>query len=56
MHSEYTHLVRIGEFELPAIPGPDNNGLATDVSQEFQQKLPQLYRAAAWREEEGQIR
>lgn len=42
-----THVIRIGEFEFPVVPGPDNNVLATDVSQELQQELPELYGAAA---------
>jgi hypothetical protein len=45
MQQEYTHLVRIGEFEFPPVPSPDYNGLTTDVGQEFQEKLPKLYRA-----------
>ena len=47
MQEEYTHLVRIGEFEFPPVPSPDYNALTNDVGQEFQEKLPELYRATA---------
>ena len=36
------HLVRVGEFELPAVAGPRDKVLATLVGQQFQKELPQL--------------
>lgn len=36
------HLVRVGEFELPAVASPRYETLARFVCQQLQQELPQL--------------
>ena len=41
------HLVRVCEFELPAVPGPGDELLAGLVREELQQELPQLDGAGA---------
>ena len=41
------HLVRVCEFELPAVPGPGDELLAGLVCEELQQELPQLDGAGA---------
>lgn len=37
-----THLIRIGELELPAVARPRDEPLAALVSQQLKQELPQL--------------
>lgn len=37
-----TNLIRVGEFELPSVPGPGDEPLAALVRQQLQQELPQL--------------
>lgn len=37
-----SHLIGVGEFELPAVSGPADEGLAGFVREELQQELPQL--------------
>ena len=41
------HLVRVGQFELPAVAGPGDEVLAGLVGEELQQELPQLDGARA---------
>lgn len=41
------HFVRIGKFEFPVIARPRYKRLASAVSQQLQQELPQLYRSTA---------
>ena len=42
-----SHLIRVGELELPAVARPTDEGLAGLVRQELQKKLPQLDGTAA---------
>ena len=42
-----SHLIRVGELELPAVARPTDEGLAGLVRQELQEKLPQLDGTAA---------
>ena len=37
------HLVRVLEFELPAVPRPHYNALEVPVGEELEQELPQLH-------------
>ena len=49
-----SYLVRIRQFELPAVPRPVDVRLARLVRQKFEEELPQLDRSAAViRGEEG---
>lgn len=41
-----SHLIRVGEFEFPAVAGPADDVLTGGVSQQLQKKLPQLNGAA----------
>ena len=41
------NLIRVCEFELPAVPGPGDELLAGLVREELQQELPQLDGAGA---------
>ena len=41
------HLVRVGQLELPAVPGPGDEVLTGFVSQKLEEELPQLDRAGA---------
>ena len=41
------YLVGVDELELPALPGPGDEGLAGGVRQQLQQELPQLDRSGA---------
>ena len=45
--SAVSHLIRVGELELPAVAGPRYELLARLVGQQLQQELPQLDRARA---------
>ena len=45
--SAVSHLVRVGELELPAVAGPGDELLAALVGEELQQELPQLDGARA---------
>lgn len=45
--TECSHLIWVGELELPAVSRPADEGLAGLVGQELQEKLPQLYGSAA---------
>ena len=42
------HLVRVGEFELPAVASPGDEVLARLVRQLLQEELPQLDGTAPW--------
>ena len=49
-----SYLVRVRQFELPAVPRPVDVRLARLVRQKFEEELPQLDRSAAViRGEEG---
>jgi len=48
-----SHLIGVGELELPAVARPADEGLAGLVRQELQEKLPQLDGAAACGVQEG---
>ena len=45
--SAVSHLIRVGELELPAVAGPWDELLAALVGEELQQELPQLDGARA---------
>ena len=41
------HLVRVGKFELPAVPGPADDVLTRSVCQKLKQELPELNRTTS---------
>ena len=45
--SAVSHLIRVGELELPAVAGPGDELLAALVGEKLQQELPQLDGARA---------
>ena len=48
------HLVRVLEFELPAVPRPHDDALEVPVGEQLEQELPELHGAGVG-EEAGSV-